>query len=46
MRRRMSIDIDPIDGKAVEELLARIYATPKAVIERVKDIYADRSQPK
>ena len=36
---RTSIDIDPIDGKAVEELLARIYATPKSVIDRVKDIY-------
>jgi tripartite-type tricarboxylate transporter receptor subunit TctC len=43
---RMSIDIDPIDGKAVEELLARIYATPQDVVRRVKDIYAKRAQPK
>ncbi len=37
---RMRTDIDPIDGKAVEAVLARIYATPKAVIKRVKEIYA------
>jgi tripartite-type tricarboxylate transporter receptor subunit TctC len=43
---RTAIDIDPIDGTAVEQVLARIYATPKAVIERVKDIYADRAQAK
>lgn len=43
---RTSIDIDPIDGPAVEQLLARIYATPKGVIERVKKIYAERAQPK
>ena len=42
----MSIDIDPIDGHAVEDILARIYATPKAVVERVKTIYAERAQPK
>jgi tripartite-type tricarboxylate transporter receptor subunit TctC len=43
---RLSIDIDPIDAKAVERLLDSIYATPKGVIERVKDIYADRGQAK
>jgi tripartite-type tricarboxylate transporter receptor subunit TctC len=40
---RMAIDIDPIDGKAVEQVLARLYATPKNVIERVAAIYADRA---
>jgi hypothetical protein len=40
---RMAIDIDPIDGKAVEQVLARLYATPKDVIERVAAIYADRA---
>ena len=39
---RMSIDVDPIDGHAVEQLLERIYATPATVIERVKKIYAER----
>jgi tripartite-type tricarboxylate transporter receptor subunit TctC len=43
---RMSIDIDPIDGKAVDELMQRIYATPKDVIERVKTIYTDRQPAK
>ncbi len=43
---RMSIDLDPIDGHAVEDILARIYATPKDVIERVKTIYAARAQTK
>src|SRR5262245_18078381 len=37
---RMAIDIDPIDAVAAERILARIYATPKDVIERVKAIYA------
>jgi tripartite-type tricarboxylate transporter receptor subunit TctC len=39
---RMAIDIDPINGKAVEQVLARLYATPKEVIERVAAIYAGR----
>jgi tripartite-type tricarboxylate transporter receptor subunit TctC len=43
---RMSIDLDPIDGHAVEDILARIYETPKDVIERVKTIYAARAQTK
>ncbi len=43
---RMAIDIDPIDGAGVEQILARIYATPKDVIERVKAIYADRPPAK
>lgn len=40
---RMSIDIDPIDGKAVEQILERLYATPKSVIDRVSTIYAGRA---
>jgi tripartite-type tricarboxylate transporter receptor subunit TctC len=43
---RTAIDIDPIDGPAVEQLLARIYATPQSVIDRVKKIYAERLPPK
>jgi tripartite-type tricarboxylate transporter receptor subunit TctC len=38
----MKIDIDPIDGKAVERVLDRLYATPKSVIDRVSAIYSDR----
>jgi tripartite-type tricarboxylate transporter receptor subunit TctC len=37
---RLSIEIDPIDARAVEQVLARLYATPQAVIDRVKEIYA------
>jgi tripartite-type tricarboxylate transporter receptor subunit TctC len=43
---RMSIDIDPIDGKAVEQILARLYATPREVVDRVSAIYASRGQAK
>jgi tripartite-type tricarboxylate transporter receptor subunit TctC len=43
---RTAIDIDPIDGEAVEQVLSRIYATPKDVVERVKAIYADRQPAK
>jgi hypothetical protein len=43
---RAHIDIDPIGGKAMEELIARIYATPKSVVERVKGIYAAAGQKK
>jgi tripartite-type tricarboxylate transporter receptor subunit TctC len=37
---RSTIEIDPIDGKAAEDVLARIYATPRAIVDRVKAIYA------
>jgi tripartite-type tricarboxylate transporter receptor subunit TctC len=43
---RMTIDIDPIGGAAAEAIQARLNATPKAVIERVKDIYAGRPTAK
>jgi tripartite-type tricarboxylate transporter receptor subunit TctC len=39
---QMKIDIDPIDGKAVERVLDRLYATPKSVIDRVSAIYGNR----
>lgn len=44
--RRSTIDIDPIGGKAMEELVARICATPAAVVDRVKAIYASGSATK
>ena len=43
---RMTIEIDPIDARAVEQVLERVYATPQSVIDRVKNIYADRGQGK
>jgi tripartite-type tricarboxylate transporter receptor subunit TctC len=39
---RTAIDIDPVDGKAADQILARIYSTPKDIVDRVKAIYADR----
>src|ERR1043166_4845283 len=36
---RMTTDIDPIDGPAAAAFQARLAATPKSVIERVKQIY-------
>jgi hypothetical protein len=41
-----NIDIDPAGAKEVETVLAQIYATPPAVIERVKAIYAGRAPAK
>jgi tripartite-type tricarboxylate transporter receptor subunit TctC len=37
---RSGIEISPIDAKAVEQVLADIYATPKSVIDKVKTIFA------
>ena len=39
---RSGVEIDPIDAKAVEQVLARIYATPPDVIQRVKAIIGMR----
>jgi tripartite-type tricarboxylate transporter receptor subunit TctC len=40
---RMAIEIDPIDAKAVEGIIDRLYATSKRVVERVKTIYHERT---
>ena len=37
---RSGIEISPIDAKAVEQLLADMYATPRGVVEKVKAIFA------
>lgn len=33
--KRLKLEISPIDGKAIEDLLARLYKTPKAVTQQV-----------
>ena len=33
--KRSAIDIEPIDGAAVEQIVAKLYATPKAIIDKV-----------
>jgi tripartite-type tricarboxylate transporter receptor subunit TctC len=43
---RMTTDIDPIDGPAAAAIQARLAATPKSVIERVKQIYAGGANAK
>lgn len=43
---RTGIDIDPIDGTAAEQVLSRIHATPRPIVERVKAIYADKQAAK
>ena len=38
-----NIDIDPANAKEFEAVLGQIYATPQAVIERVKAIYSSKA---
>jgi tripartite-type tricarboxylate transporter receptor subunit TctC len=35
----LKLDIDPLNGVQVSELVARVLATPKDVVERVRDIF-------
>jgi len=37
---KLKIDIDPLNGKQVSELIAKVLATPKDVVERVRDVFA------
>ncbi len=36
--KRLGVDVDPVPGEAISAMLKRIYATPPAVIERVRDL--------
>ena len=36
--QKARIDINPLNGAALQDLVAKIYATPKSVIERAKEI--------
>lgn len=36
--KRLGVDIDPVPGEAINARLKRIYATPPAVVERVRDL--------
>ncbi|MEA2986147.1 MAG: hypothetical protein QOD94_2401 [Alphaproteobacteria bacterium] len=36
---KLKLDIDPLNGKQVSELVAHVLATPKDVVERVRDIF-------
>lgn len=37
---KFKLDIDPLNGKQVSELVAHVLATPKDVVARVRDIFA------
>jgi hypothetical protein len=39
---KTAIDIDPVDGRAAEQVISAIYATPKDIVDRVKAIFADK----
>ena len=36
---KLKLEIDPLNGKQVSELVAQVLATPKDVVERVRDIF-------
>jgi tripartite-type tricarboxylate transporter receptor subunit TctC len=36
---KLKLDIDPLNGKQVSELVAQVLATPKPVVERVREIF-------
>ena len=38
--RKTGIEVDPVPGTAVNEMLARVYATPPAVIEQARELAA------
>ena len=38
--RKTGIEVDPVPGAAVNEMLARVYATPPAVIEQARELAA------
>jgi tripartite-type tricarboxylate transporter receptor subunit TctC len=34
---KLSIDVNPVTGKAIDELLAELYATPKDVVKQASE---------
>jgi hypothetical protein len=36
--RRSKLELDPIDGQDLAKLIAKVYATPKPIIERVSNL--------
>jgi hypothetical protein len=37
---KMKLEIDPLNGQQVSELVVQVLATPKDVVERVRGIFA------
>ena len=40
--KKRRLDVDPLTGEQIEALISEVYKTPKAVVERVKKILANR----
>jgi tripartite-type tricarboxylate transporter receptor subunit TctC len=38
--KKLGIDIEPVSGEEIETLLKRVYATPPAIIDRVRELSA------
>jgi hypothetical protein len=36
--KKLGVDVDPVPGEAIVAMLKRIYATPPAVIEKVREL--------
>lgn len=36
--KKLGIDVDPVPGVAINEMLKRVYATPAAVVEKVREL--------
>ena len=36
--KKLGIDVDPVAGVAINEMLKRVYATPPAVVEKVREL--------
>jgi len=36
--RRLGLDIEPVSGEAIASLLKRVYATPSAIVEKVREL--------
>ena len=36
--KKLGVDVAPVPGEAIADMLKRIYATPPAVIEKVREL--------
>ena len=40
--KKRRLDVSPLTGEEIEALIAEVYKTPKAVVDRVREILAKR----
>ena len=43
--KKLGVDIEPVSGAEIQTLLETVYATPPAVIERVRELSGRKKQP-